>query len=144
MNANTTDNVVELFGSPDAPDGRANDEIDKLPYRAFDFDDTEFNKGNEEWFRIHGDPNDLPNSVELCRYVDILKVYSPLHQLLTIICEDVSFQMEGQHLSDIASLIQDRKLRALYLFEPAIHMEPSADEVMIHTMERYSMAEELE
>ena len=90
--------------------------------------------------RVHGDEhNDLPNSVELFRYVDILKVYSPIPERLMIACQDATFQIEGQHLEDIPYLIQDRRLRALYLFNPLFHVKPQADEPVIHSLERVSM-----
>lgn len=142
MDVNASNNVINLFEKPNAADPalRRSHRPQKRGYRAIEFDDIQDGKGNEEWFRVHGDaPNDLPNSVELFRYIDLLKVYSPLHQRLMIACQDATFQIEGQNLEDIPYLIQDRRLRALYLFNPIFHIEPQAGEPVIHSLERVSM-----
>lgn len=142
MDVNASNNVVDLFGNPKAtgPEARSGHRPQKRGYRAIEFDDISDGKGNEDWFRVHGDePNDLPNSIELFRYVDILKVYSPTQTELMIACQDACFQIDGQHLEDIPLLVQDQKLRAIYLFNPLFHMEPGDGEPIIYRLERVSM-----
>ena len=93
----------------------------------------ESGRGSEEWLRIHREPG---RQLEMCRYADILKIYSPVHQLISIMCEDCSFTLEGQYVDVIAYHIQHRTLQALYLYDPAIHEEPRPDEPVIYSIVR--------
>lgn len=128
-------NIVDLFPNQ-------GEVVQPRGYRAIEADESQDGKGTEEWFRVHGDPDNLPQSVELFRYVDILKVYAPLPELLMIACQDAAFHIEGEYLEVIPALIQDRKLRALTLFDPYLHDEPDDDEPIILAVERVSMVEE--
>jgi hypothetical protein len=93
----------------------------------------ESGRGIEEWLRIHREPG---RQLEMCRYADILKIYSPAHQVISIMCEDCSFILEGQYVDVIAYHIQHRTLQALYLYDPAIHEEPRPDEPVIYSIAR--------
>lgn len=145
MDGNASNNVIDLSGNPiiSEPQTSTSHRPERRNYRAIEYDETSQGKGNEEWFRVHGDPNDMPNSVELYRYVDILKVYSPVHEMLLIVCEDASLHIEGQHLDEIPLLIQDRRLRAIYLFQPLFHVHPNEDAPLIQSLERISMIDEV-
>ncbi|MEM7125662.1 MAG: hypothetical protein AAF702_05010 [Chloroflexota bacterium] len=141
MAVNVSSKVVDLFGNPLSTDGESKRILrpQKRGYRAIEVDDISEGKGNEDWFRVHGDPNDLPNSVELFRYVDLLKVFSPIHTQLMIACQDAVFQIIGRHLGSIPELIQDRKLRGIYLFNSVLHVEPNEAEPVIFELERVSL-----
>lgn len=145
MDVNASNNVIDLSGNPiiSEPQTSTSHRPERRSYRAIECDETSQGKGNEEWFRVHDDPGDMPNSVELYRYVDILKVYSPVHEMLLIVCEDASLHIEGQHLEEIPLLIQDRRLRAIYLFQPLFHVEPNEDAPLIRSLERISMIDEV-
>ncbi len=97
---------------------------------------TEGPKGNEEWFRLHGEIDGQYSSIEMVRYVDVMRVYCPVPELIAIMCEHAVYTLEGRNLDAITIHLQDRTLRALYLFDPSRFAEPVADEPVIFRMER--------
>jgi len=143
---NTTSEVVDLLGRPINTSGESEQASgpQMRGYRAMDYDDLIEGKGSEEWFRVHGDLDELPESVELFRYIDLLKVYSPHHAFIMIACQDAAFQITGRHLGGIPELMQDRKLRGIYLFNPKLHVEPNEGEPVIYELTRVSMVDEVE
>lgn len=90
----------------------------------------------EEWFRLHGEIEGQYSSMEMVRYIDLVRIYSPVPELFCIMCEDCIYTLEGRNLDVIALYLQDRSLRALYLFDPDRDAEPRDDEPVILRMER--------
>ena len=90
-------------------------------------------KGNEEFIIIQREPG---RGTEMIRYVDILSVVCPVHQLLSVHCEQGIFQFEGQYLDVIPYHIQSRKLQLLQLYIPEWHHEPKDDEPTIRSITR--------
>ncbi|MEZ4713117.1 MAG: hypothetical protein R3A44_38360 [Caldilineaceae bacterium] len=123
-------NVFALYGRRGS-DGGA--DSGKPDYYAIGVSLSDAPHGEEEFFRIHREEG---RHLEMCRYSDIMKVYSPVHQLISIFCEDAIFTLEGEHLDVIALHIQERKLMALYLYEPELYNEPAPDVPVIRVIER--------
>lgn len=130
-----TDNVFQLFGEQRAVPQPAK-ESGKASYYACGV--SENSNASEEWFRVHL----ADGAIEMCRYGDILSIYCPVHQLLIIICETCVFELEGQHLDIVLLLIQDRNLRALYLFDEEHNAEPDESEPIIRQIERRALRAE--
>ncbi len=105
-------------------------------YYAYGISITDSIKGSEEWLRIHGEIAGQYSSIDMLRYSDIVRVYCPVPELLCIMAEHVVYTLEGRHLDAITIHIQDRQLRALYLFDPVRYAEPNQDEPVIFRMER--------
>lgn len=104
-----------------------------MDYYACGVSQDDGGRGVEEWVRIHREPG---RQLEMCRYDDMLKIYSPVHQLISIMCEDYSLTLEGRYVDVIAYHIQHRTLQALYLYDPAIYNEPHPDEPVIYSIAR--------
>lgn len=130
-------NIFELYGAK----GRERrmgqtDDVTSPAYYAVAVILADEIKGQEEWFRVHGEIAGQYSSIDMIRYGDVVRVYCPIPEMLAILCEDCVYTLEGRNLDTIPSHIQDRTLRALYLFEPGRYPEPSADEPVILRMER--------
>lgn len=136
-------NVFELYGAK-ARERRSNQEnSDVSPgYYAIAVSLTDDIKGQEEWFRVHGEFDGQYTSIDMVRYVDVVRVYCPIPELLAIMCEECVYTLEGRNLDGITIHIQDRTLRALYLFEPGRYPEPNEDEPVILRMEREEIVAE--
>lgn len=105
-------------------------------YYAFGISLTEDARGQEEWLRLHGQINGQYSSIDMIRYADIVRVYSPVPELLCIMADSVIYTLEGRYLDAVTLHIQDRMLRALYLFDPARYPEPDEETPVILHMER--------
>lgn len=100
-------------------------------------------KGAEDFIILQREPG---RGTEMIRYVDILSVVCPVHQVLSIQCEQGIFHFEGQYLDTIPYHIQSRKLQLLQQYIPAWHHPPHADEPIIRRITRdpeYMSDEEL-
>ena len=113
-------------------------------YYACGISITEGTRGQEEWLRMHGEIEGQYSSIDMLRYSDIVRVYSPVPELLCILADHVIYTLEGQHLDAITVHIQDRMLRALYLFDPARYPVPDEDVPVIFRMERQDIGGEEE
>ncbi len=120
-------------------DGSASDDAG---YYAFGTTMTEDNRGREEWLRMHGEIGGHYSSIDMIRYADIVRVYSPVPELACIMADSVIYTLEGQHLDAITMYIQDRMLRAIYLFDPTRYPEPDADDPVVLRMERQDIGAE--
>lgn len=130
-------NIFDIYG---AKPRRARDAGSPPPpeegYYAFSFVETDEMKGGEEWFRLHGEIEGQYTSIEMVRYSDIARVYCPVPELLAIMSEYAIYTLEGRNLDYLLIPMQDRKLRALYLFDPTAHPEPGEHETVILRMQR--------
>lgn len=100
-------------------------------------------KGTEDFIVLQREPG---RGTEMIRYVDILSVVCPVHQVLSIQCEQGIFHFEGQYLDTIPYHIQSRKLQLLQQYIPEWHHPPQDDEAIIRRITRdpeYMSDEEL-
>lgn len=107
---------------------------DKLDYFAVgtvDLDDS--TRGSEEFIIIQREPG---RGAEMIRYVDILSILCPLHQTLSMQCEQANFHFEGQYLDVMMHYIQNRKLQLAQQYIPIWHHPPGDDEPIIHSITR--------
>ena len=123
-------NVFELYAVRSAD---ARQQGEKMDYYACGVSPIDELRGSEEWLRIHREPG---RQIEMIRYADMLKLYSPIPQMLAILCEDCSITLEGRYLDVITFHIQNRTLQGLYLYEPEIYHEPRTDEPVIMSISR--------
>lgn len=112
-------------------------------YYACGISITDGSKGHEEWLRMHGEIEGQYSSIDMLRYADIVRIYCPVPELLCIMADSVIYTLEGRHLDAITIHIQDRMLRALYLFDPGRYAEPGEDEPVIFRMERQDIGGEV-
>lgn len=138
-------NVFELYAAKrrERRSGDGGEPIDP-GYYAFGTSISESNRGQEEWIRMHGEIGGQFTSIDMIRYSDIVRVYSPVPELLCIMADSVIYTLEGRHLDAVTMHIQDRMLRALYLFDPERYPEPDADEPVIYSMERQDIGGEVD
>lgn len=130
-------NVFDLYGPKRRerqPDG-GGPGTEERGYYACGLSIVEGIKGTEEWFRIHDAIEGQYTSMDMLRYADVVRVYCPVPEMLCLMCEHVIYKLEGRNLDVIPIHIQDRVLRALYLFDPNRYPEPGADETVILHME---------
>jgi len=136
-------NVFDLYGAKRrerrSGDGRGPDDPG---YYAFGISITEDARGQEEWLRLHGEIEGQYSSIDMIRYADIVRVYSPVPELVCILADSVIYTLEGRHMDAITIHIQDRMLRGLYLFDPARYAEPDEDLPVIFRMERQDIGGE--
>ncbi len=136
-------NVFDLYGAKRRERRSDGDNGSEDPgYYACGISITEGSKGSEEWLRMHDEIAGQYRSIDMLRYADIVRVYSPVPELLCLMGEHVVYQLEGRHLDAICMHIQDRMLRALYLFDPGRYPEPSEDEPVIFSMKRQDIGAE--
>jgi hypothetical protein len=130
-------NIFELYGAKGKERRLTQGDGSMTPgYYAIAVSLNDDIKGQEEWFRVHGEIEGQYTSIDMLRYMDVVRVYCPVPEIIAIMCEDCVYTVEGRNLDAIPFHIQDRTLRALYLFEPGRFPEPGEDEPVIFRMER--------
>lgn len=139
----TKGNVFDLYAAR-RRERRSGDgsEPEDPGYYACGISVTDGIRGQEEWIRMHSEIEGQYSSIDMLRYSDIVRVYCPIPELLCIMAESAIYTLEGQHLDAITIHIQDRMLRALYLFDPARYPTPDGDVPAIFSMERQDIGAE--
>ncbi len=145
QDGNKKGNVFDFYGAKrrERRSGTGNGSDDP-GYYAFGISITEDARGQEEWLRMHGEIEGQHSAIDMIRYADIVRVYSPVPELLCIMANSVIYTLEGRHLDAAIIHIQDRMLRAVYLFDPMRYAEPDEDTPIIFRMERQEMGSETE
>ena len=124
-------NVFDMFSKRKQQTVSRDEE--KFEYFAVGTLDSEEPKGSEEFIILQREPG---RGNEMIRYVDILSVVCPVHQLLSMQCEQGIFHLEGQYLDVILYHIQNRKLQFLQQYVPEWHYPPREEEPVIHRITR--------
>lgn len=124
-------NIFQLYSGKSGQD----DPTESGHYYAYGLEKSGAERGEEEWiYFCHGPqaPSDM------IRYANIQRVYSPDLSLVTLILENEAFYIHGRLVERILLPIQNRRLRSLYVFDPASHTEPPSSEVKISRIDRYT------
>jgi len=127
-------NIFQLY-SGKAGRNDAADPTDSGYYYAYGLETSGAEHGQEEWiYFCHGPqaPSDM------IRYANIQRIFSPDLSLVTLILENEAFYIHGRLIERILLPIQMRRLRSLYVFDPARHTEPSGNETKITRIDRYT------
>lgn len=127
-------NIFHLYSGKAGQDDPT-DPTDSGHYYAYGLEKSGAERGQEEWiYFCHGPqaPSDM------IRYDNIQRICSPSLSLVTLMLENEAFYIHGRLVERILLPIQMRRLRSLYVFDPARHNEPPLSETKITRIDRYS------
>ncbi|MEZ4711613.1 MAG: hypothetical protein R3A44_30745 [Caldilineaceae bacterium] len=127
-------NIFQLY-SGKASQNDSMDSTDSGFYYAYGLEKSGAERGEEEWiFFCHG-----PQAhSDMIRYDNIQRIYVPDVSLVTLILDNEAFYIQGRFVDQILLPFQNRRLRSLYVFDPAWHTEPPAGETKITRIDRYT------